>query len=405
MVDGLDSFRAAPAVSSRRGGFDLDVVYCLSNQTMPGWFKIGFTTRTAAARANDLYAGYGDDYTTGVPVPFEVVRQWELPSGRGQPVEQAVHRVLGYRRPNPKREFFRFDDSAHAVAEIERALQELDWYATAVAEVEHKQREAQLRVARRREAEAAERVSEQRARETVTRIEREMRMEAESSTAADCRRHGLKWAGGFAVGMFGLGVAMDARDTFILAVLFVAVVAYYWNRTTPLTRLVGSAAYRGQVDQAIALELGSDAVRPTERWASRPEIPPAQQMDSAHTSSMSPDAKPAQANASSGSSRPAVLARCPSCGCLHQVGAAEGSHVRIYCERCTTVFEATPKASREDPDVVAKRAYLIAEKAISPKATERHPSARSVAYPTPSRTPFCSDGGQQSTVMADTVPG
>lgn len=348
------------AMFSRRSGVDLDVVYCLSNEAMPGRFKIGFTTRTAGARAADLYDGYGDAYTTGVPMPFEVVREWELPSGRGRQVEQAVHRVLGDRRPNPKREFFHFDDASHAVAEIERALHELDWYATAVAEVENKQREAQLRVVRRQEAEAAERAAEQRTRETVTRIEREMRMEAESSTSADGNMHGLKWAGGIAAVLFGLGAASDARDSFLVLVGLAAAGAYYWNRSTPLDRLLSSRAYRERVGEAVQRALaGDDAEATPQSGDIRPDPTIDQQAPSPQDEGSAGASQAVQADRHPAASRSAVTARCPSCECLHGVGVSSGAFVRVHCVRCRGVFETEAKVSREAPRYTATQVYLV----------------------------------------------
>lgn len=221
------------AMFSRRSGVDLDVVYCLSNESMPGWYKIGFTTRTAAARANDLYAGYGEDYTTGVPVPFEVVREWELPSGRGENVEKSVHRVLHHRRPNPKREFFRFDDAQHAISEIERALHQLDWFATAVAEASEKKREAELRAFRLQAAAEAKRHKEAQAREFAGRVERELRSAAESRFHDEGLQHAFGRAAIAGVGLCLVGLALSAKDGFYIFALIVSAVTFWLSRSTP----------------------------------------------------------------------------------------------------------------------------------------------------------------------------
>ena len=298
---------------SRRNGVELDVVYCLSNEAMTGWFKIGFTTRTGAARANDLYSGYGDDYTTGVPVPFQVVKEWEVPSGRGEHVEKAVHRHLGHLRPNPKREFFRFDDAAHAVAEIERALHELDWYSTASAEIEQKQREVQLRSARRKAAADAARAAEQREREVTARVESEMRMSAVTATSDECHMHGLAWAAGVAFVLGGLAVASSARDGFLVFVALASVAAYFWNRSTPLSRYLASSEYQGRLTKMKAEAMQGEA---GDRSALEPGLtaaPPVEEATIARRPPSPTDEWAADQKTHPGINRKPVLARCPTC--------------------------------------------------------------------------------------------
>lgn len=375
--DEYESPSLSGVMFSRRNGVELDVVYCLSNEAMTGWFKIGFTTRTGAARANDLYSGYGDDYTTGVPVPFQVVKEWKVPSGRGEHVEKAVHRHLGHRRPNPKREFFRFDDAAHAVAEIERALQELDWYATAVADAKQKQREAELRSERRKAAADAERIAQERAREIALRVDREMRLSAEAATSDDCDRHGLAWATGVAVVLGGFGVAFSARDGFFVLVALAAVVAYFWNRSTPLKQCLASSEYQGRLIKLTTEAMQAEAGDRSALETVLPAAPPVEGDTISRRPRNPTDEWTVDQKTHPSVDRTPVLARCPTCSCLHRVGAAAGSYVRVHCERCTTVFDATTKASDEKPDVVAKRAYLLAAKANSPRSTGRDANDRS----------------------------
>lgn len=73
-------------------------VYVLSNPAMPGFVKIGRTTRSVAQRCDELFV-------TGVPVPFEVVAEVLAPDCVA--AEQAVHRELQSARVADNREFFR----------------------------------------------------------------------------------------------------------------------------------------------------------------------------------------------------------------------------------------------------------------------------------------------------------
>lgn len=239
-------------VFSRQDSVALDVVYCLRNDAMPGLYKIGYTTRASAVRANELYAGYRDEYTTGVPAPFEVVREWELPRGRGVEVERAIHRELSARRPNPSREFFRFDGPEQVVAAVEAALRDLDWYATAIAEATLKRQEAELRAERQQAQDAARRREQARVAEISTNVERTMRLKAENALHQACQLHGLYWAGAIGSALGIVGALSDARDAYFVLVFLFSIGAYYWNRSTPLDRHFASDAYR--TDLAAAKE-------------------------------------------------------------------------------------------------------------------------------------------------------
>lgn len=77
------------------------IVYLLINEAMPGFVKIGVTTREdPQTRINELY-------NSSVPVPFECVLavRVEYPSK----VENALHKAFESNRINPKREFFQID--------------------------------------------------------------------------------------------------------------------------------------------------------------------------------------------------------------------------------------------------------------------------------------------------------
>lgn len=86
-------------------------VYCLSNDEMPGLFKVGYTTKNPMARAEELSSA------SGVPEPFEVL--FYLETKRPAQMELKIHEALAEYRSNPSREFFRVCDSV-----IVRAMQE-----------------------------------------------------------------------------------------------------------------------------------------------------------------------------------------------------------------------------------------------------------------------------------------
>lgn len=75
-----------------------EIVYVLTNPSMPGLVKIGKTTQI------DLSARLSQLYTTGVPVPFECAYACEVEDC--SKVERAFHLAFGGQRVNPKREFF-----------------------------------------------------------------------------------------------------------------------------------------------------------------------------------------------------------------------------------------------------------------------------------------------------------
>ena len=78
---------------------DTQIIYILTNPSMPGIIKIGITSQdTVEIRMKQLY-------TTGVPVPFECNYACKV---RGaHEVEKSIHFAFGDLRVNPNREFFR----------------------------------------------------------------------------------------------------------------------------------------------------------------------------------------------------------------------------------------------------------------------------------------------------------
>lgn len=77
-------------------------VYCLSNESMPGLYKIGYTTRSPMQRAEEL------SRSTGVPTHFDV--WFYLETQNPAQVEKRIHDEMARYRTNECREFFSVDD-------------------------------------------------------------------------------------------------------------------------------------------------------------------------------------------------------------------------------------------------------------------------------------------------------
>jgi hypothetical protein len=76
-------------------------VYVLSNKSMPGLVKVGYTMNTVEARVRELSTA------TGVPSEFKIEYQVECRDPAG--TEMLVHRSLDSLRYNKSREFFSAD--------------------------------------------------------------------------------------------------------------------------------------------------------------------------------------------------------------------------------------------------------------------------------------------------------
>ncbi len=76
-------------------------VYVLSNEAMPGIYKIGMTTSSPEVRAREVSQG------TGVPMPYVVEHAFHSYQPRQD--EADIHELLGEYRLNPNREFFKCD--------------------------------------------------------------------------------------------------------------------------------------------------------------------------------------------------------------------------------------------------------------------------------------------------------
>lgn len=74
-------------------------VYFLTNPSMPGIVKIGYTLKHPRERMAELTA------STSCPQPFEMLAFFDTPSPVD--VERAIHQSLNWCRVNGRREFFR----------------------------------------------------------------------------------------------------------------------------------------------------------------------------------------------------------------------------------------------------------------------------------------------------------
>ena len=87
-----------------------EIVYLLTNPTMPNLVKIG-RTGNLEERIKSLSTH------SGVPVPFECFYACEVADGIK--VERALHEAFGDHRINSKREFFRLNpDRAQVILEL-----------------------------------------------------------------------------------------------------------------------------------------------------------------------------------------------------------------------------------------------------------------------------------------------
>src|SRR6266481_8940048 len=76
----------------------VEIVYVLTNESMPGLIKIGRTNADLAARIRGLYQ-------TGVPLPFELYFACEVQDSAF--VEAQLHEAFGDHRVSKNREFFK----------------------------------------------------------------------------------------------------------------------------------------------------------------------------------------------------------------------------------------------------------------------------------------------------------
>ena len=87
-------------------------VYVLSNPSMPGMVKIGYTNGDPEGRVKEI------NRATGIPTDFIV--EYAIPCVNGYEVEQLVHEALDNVRVNNRKEFFNIniEEAKHLLDEI-----------------------------------------------------------------------------------------------------------------------------------------------------------------------------------------------------------------------------------------------------------------------------------------------
>ena len=75
-----------------------EFVYILSNPSIPGMYKIGYTSKTVETRALQISRG------SGVPTPFNI--EYRYKCYKGERIEREVHKFFKKQRVNNDREFF-----------------------------------------------------------------------------------------------------------------------------------------------------------------------------------------------------------------------------------------------------------------------------------------------------------
>jgi len=148
-------------------------VYILSNTSMAGLLKIGFTNGDPAKRAAELSG------VTGVPTPFRV--EWSMPVlGSARAIEQRIHAVLSKKKHG--KEFFKVEiDEAHSVAR--RCY--VDLYPEAAKELEGSLTAADLAATERRKE-----IVEANARREQAKRDEEAAIAFENSPGQVWKRHG-----------------------------------------------------------------------------------------------------------------------------------------------------------------------------------------------------------------------
>jgi hypothetical protein len=92
------------------------IIYILTNESMPDLIKIGMTDERLDERVKEL------SRQTGVPLPFEVYFACEVENMRE--VEKSLHNAFSDHRINPRKEFFRLNPER--VISILKLLQKKD---------------------------------------------------------------------------------------------------------------------------------------------------------------------------------------------------------------------------------------------------------------------------------------
>lgn len=83
------------------------IIYILTNESMPGYIKIGFTNSSLKERLKQLDR-------TGVPLPFEIYHAGEMENARED--EKWLHSIFSDKRVRNSREFFKMDPERVVIA-------------------------------------------------------------------------------------------------------------------------------------------------------------------------------------------------------------------------------------------------------------------------------------------------
>ena len=250
---------SAELMFSRSG---VGYVYCLSNPAMPGLVKIGYTNRSSAIRAAELSFGTREFRATGVPLPFAVVKDWQVPAEKAESIEQQIHHYLReFRVPSHGRvqakEFFYLEPGAAIIA-IEGALKELDWWAVSQAEKVKFDEQVYARAQRTRAAAASAKAQSDRAvaiDQEIAKRQAQWKENARLEKQGDNQIAGLKWGAIWFVGSWLAFGAMGAKDAIGWLCLIIGALAYYLSKDGP------AQAYLLSQEATAALAKIEDGVR------------------------------------------------------------------------------------------------------------------------------------------------
>ena len=231
-------------------------IYCLSNPAMPGLVKIGYTNRSTARRVSELSYGTDGSSATGVPLPFEIVKDWRVPAEKSFEIEQAIHRRLHEHRieahgKRQAKEFFRLT-TFEAREKIEAALKIFDWWHVTQAKARNFEDQVKARAKRQQIEYRLRRIHEEWLR--IVHLSQDQRVNAHHA-ATDARlqsaghANGLKWGaiwfGGMALVFFGIFKAKDGA--FWLCAL-AGVIVYYMNTDGPVIEYKNSSKFRAEIE-------------------------------------------------------------------------------------------------------------------------------------------------------------
>lgn len=241
---------------SRGAKSNIGFVYCLSNRAMPGLVKIGFTNRTTAIRADELSFGTKDSSATGVPLPFEIVKDWQVPGDRSEEIEQQIHHILHQHRVPAHgrwraKEFF-YLEPEQAILAIEQALQQLDWWAVSQAEKAKLEQEINAREERRMAENTRQKVlkeREQKIKQEITNKQDEWRKHAIQRKAGDGTTAGLKWGAIWFIGSLLIFEMMGANDSIGWLCFGLGVIAYCMTQDGPANAYLCSQEARNELDK------------------------------------------------------------------------------------------------------------------------------------------------------------